>query len=195
MELALPADIFIGKEIQLLQQNAAFGFDIHWVRIPELKCSVLFTAGLSQVDQAVKEGFESFKKIELYFCLPEYMEVNASHWSVYWLNRIAEVPAKFDTWFGVGDTIPAGNPPEIIFEPFEANHFMLTPPILMDGFFKHDQIQKKGIHFMAIVPISQDELDYKLRNSWSVLLKRIQKKRYTEKVDNFRTSVCRKRWF
>jgi hypothetical protein len=195
MEFELPSVIFNDKEIQLVKQNADFGFDIHHVKVPELKCSVLFTAGLSQTEQRVKEGFEDFRKIELYFCLPDYMEVNGDHWSVYWLNRIAEVPAKFDTWFGMGDTVPAGNPPEVIFEPFEANHFMLTPPMLMNDFFNHDQIQQKGIQFMAIVPISQDELDYKLRNSWSVLLKRLQKKRFTEKVDNFRTSVCRKRWF
>lgn len=195
MQLNIPAAIFPESEAQLLSTNSTFEFKIYHVTIPSLKCSVLFTAGMSQKEQSVKEGFEQFKRIELYICLPEYMEVDAAHWSVYWLNRLAEVPGKFNTWFGPGDTIPAGNPPEKIFEPFPANHFMLVPPNLLASFFQHERIQKEGIQFLGVVPIAQEELDYKLRNSWSVLLKRMQKKRLTEKADNFRSSVCRKRWF
>jgi len=45
------------------------------------------------------------------------------------------------------------------------------------------------------LPICQKELNYKLKNSWSVLLKKLQEKGISEMVDEFRTSVRHKRFF
>ena len=183
------------ETIRTLVQNKDYGFDIKVMKNPDLKCTIVFTDGLSERNQAVKEGFEKFQKIELYFCLPHYAEVDKNHWSVHWINRIAEVPQRFETWFGPGDTVPAGNPPENIFGPFAANHFMIVEPIHLQTFFKQDVFANEGVEFLGLLPICQKELNYKLKNSWSVLLKKLQEKGISEMVDEFRTSVRHKRFF
>lgn len=175
--------------------NEEYNFSICSYSSSSSKTKLVFTDGLSSNEQQVKIGFEKYRKIELYFCLPDYIEIDKNHWSVQWLIRIAQVPQKFDTWFGAGDTIPAGNPPEELFDRFPANHFMLVEPMVLKSFFDQESFVKSGIMFLGLLPIEQKELDYKLRNSWTVLLKKLENKGITEKVDEFRSSVCRKRFF
>ncbi|NOQ70959.1 MAG: hypothetical protein GQ574_03095 [Crocinitomix sp.] len=182
------------SEISTLRTNQQYGFNIHWVHLPEYNCHFLFTEGLSNNIQNVKEGFESFKKIELYFCLPDYWKLDTDKWPIEWLEKLACLPQKNNTWFGPGDTIPAGNPPMYLSDRFEANHFMLVEPIRLAPFFENKIWEVLDIRFLGIVPISQGELDYKIRNSATVLTRRLKKANHSEKVDMFRTSVCRKRF-
>ncbi len=181
-------------EISTLHENIQYGFQIKWVHLPEWGCRLMFTEGLSSKIQEVKEGFEPFKKIELYFCLPDFWNIEVENWPIEWLDRLACVPQKNDTWFGPGDTIPAGNPPEELSDRFKANHFMLIEPITLGSFFENENWQALDIRFLGVVPISQDELDYKIRNSATVLTEKLKKANHTEKVDLFRTSVCRRRF-
>jgi hypothetical protein len=180
-------------EVSTLSENQEFDFKICSVNLPEYKCQLLFTEGLSNNIQEVKEGFEPFKKIELYFCLPDYWKLDVEYWPLEWLETLACLPQKNNTWFGPGDTIPAGNPPGNLSDRFEANHFMLTEPILLGYFFENELWKASGISFLGVVPIAQNELNYKIRNSATVLTQRLKKANHTEKVDLFRTSVCRKR--
>lgn len=181
-------------EVTNLLENQKYGFQVKGVNLPEYGCQFLFTEGLSFTIQEVKEGFEPFKKIELYFCLPDFWDLNVDKWPIHWIERLACIPQKNNTWFGPGDTIPAGNPPEYLSDRFEANHFMLVEPITLGFFFKNEEWTNLGIKFLGIVPISQYELDYKIRNSATVLTEKLKKANYSEKVDLFRTSVCRKRF-
>lgn len=181
-------------KIVTLRENQAYGFKICRAHLPEYSCQFLFTEGLSKNIQDVKEGFEPFKKIELYFCLPDFWKLDNEPWPIDWLEKLACIPQKNKTWFGPGDTIPAGNPPEYLSDRFEANHFMLTEPITLGYFFENELWASSGVRFLGVVLISQDELDYKIRNSATILTQRLQNSNHTEKVDLFRTSVCRKRF-
>lgn len=181
------------SEVEFIQHNEQYGFDIKLIPLKEAKCQILFTEGVSDFEQKVKEGYEEFQRIELYFCLPDYWKINEQNWPVKWLNLLAQVPQKNNTWFGPGDTIPAGNPPEILSDRFPANHFMLSESIQLAE--EMEAIQKEmEVQFLAVIPICQKEIDYKLANSATVLLARLKHKGFSEKVDMFRTSVCRKRF-
>jgi hypothetical protein len=53
----------------------------------------------------------------------------------------------------------------------------------------------EGIQFLGVMPICQEELAYKLRNSHTILRQKLIKKNHTEQVDMFRTAVSKKRIF
>ena len=180
--------------IDTMQENFNYGFSIKVAKDPSWNYYIVFTDGLSNTEQDVPPKYEAFKKLELYFCLPDYWELNNDTWPIDWLEKLAEIPQKNNTWFGPGDTIPAGNPPKALSDRFPANHFMLVEPLKVKDVVEDPIFKTAGIQFMGIIPILQEELDYKIRNSATVLMARLVKNNYTELVDLFRQAVCRKRF-
>ena len=180
--------------IDTMQENFNYGFSIKVAKDPSWNYYIVFTDGLSNTEQDVPPKYEAFKKLELYFCLPDYWELNNDTWPIDWLEKLAEIPQKNNTWFGPGDTIPAGNPPKALSDRFPANNFMLVEPLKVKDVVEDPIFKTAGIQFMGIIPISQEELDYKIRNSATVLMARLVKNNYTELVDLFRQAVCRKRF-
>jgi Suppressor of fused protein (SUFU) len=176
-----------------VKTNAEFNFKIYQCFPKEGGYQLLITDGLSNNLQDVNEDNDDLKHIELYMYLPDYWKLDTMTWPLNWLNRIAELPQKNTTWFGNGDTIPAGNPPEEIDETLKANHFILSRPILLDGILSGGGWKEKHFQMLAVIPIFQREIDYKLRNSHSMLFKKFEKKKITEKLDLYRQSCCRKR--
>ena len=180
--------------IDTMQENFNYGFSIKVAKDPSWNYYIVFTDGLSNTEQDVPPKYEAFKKLELYFCLPDYWELNNDTWPIDWLEKLAEIPQKNNTWFGPGDTIPAGNPPKALSDRFPANHFMLVEPLKVKDVVEDPIFKTAGIQFMGIIPILQEELDYKIRNSATVLMARLVKNNYTEQVDLFRQAVCLKRF-
>ena len=180
--------------IDTMQENFNYGFSIKVAKDPSWNYYIVFTDGLSNTEQDVPPKYEAFKKLELYFCIPDYWELNNDTWPIDWLEKLAEIPQKNNTWFGPGDTIPAGNPPKALSDRFPANHFMLVEPLKVKDVVEDPIFKTAGIQFMGIIPILQEELDYKIRNSATVLMARLVKNNYTEQVDLFRQAVCRKRF-
>ena len=180
--------------IDTMQENFNYGFSIKVAKDPSWNYYIVFTDGLSNTEQDVPPKYEAFKKLELYFCLPDYWELNNDTWPIDWLEKLVEIPQKNNTWFGPGDTIPAGNPPKALSDRFPANHFMLVEPLKVKDVVEDPIFKTARIQFMGIIPILQEELDYKIRNSATVLMARLVKNNYTEQVDLFRQAVCRKRF-
>lgn len=179
------------SEIKVWSVNEDYGFEICSIKSEQNKFLLVFTRGSSNTPQRVNEEHQDLAQIELYFCLPEYFNLETEAWPIKWLEKIAAIPQKNSTWLGIGDSIPAGNPPEALSEQFACNHFIIREPKWMSQFLK----QPSGIKFLAVFPIFQEELDFKLRNSHTVLFKKLENKEVTEMVDIYRTSVCRKRLF
>jgi hypothetical protein len=191
--------IFRGTEIVKIQENTAHDFTINWIKATKKRpYHIIFTSGLSQKEQAVNVKCEEYKHIELYFCLPDYWKVDDRspeyNWPIHWLNRIAEVPQKKNSWFGPGDTLPAGAPPKNISSMMEENHFILAEPMKIEQLTELELNDKK-VRFLSIIPIYQKEFDYKLRNSAKVLIAKYQHKNYNELIDNYRESVIGKMSF
>ncbi|MCG8576601.1 MAG: suppressor of fused domain protein [Flavobacteriales bacterium] len=190
MAKAFLSTVFPQAEISLLFENSDFDFGIYHLVSGEHQ--LIFTDGMSIYEQKPSENQKDYNKVELYCLLPTYIDPTKVKWPVHWLNRIAQVPQKNKTWFGPGDTIPAGNPPQNIVGGFEANHFILSKPFKLSEELD-SSYDKADFKFLAIIPIFEPELDYKFRNSGTALLNRLAKKGYSEEIDTYRSTVCRKR--
>ena len=175
---------------ELCQKNEKYNFSIY--KIKQKNYQIVFTAGLSNYQQAADIASNSLSNIELYFCLPEYWDIEKNNWPIHWLNRIAQVPQKNKTSFGIGDTLPAGNPPNPLDEKFLAEYFVLLEPMLL-----HDELvtqHSENFKWLAVVPIFKKEFDFKLQNSTTALLKKFEVQNVTEMVDTFRLPVGRKKF-
>lgn len=180
----------ISSDPEIIQVNEKFGFRILLYKPEQANYQLLVTDGLRKTAQEVNSDNEDLKHIELYFCLPEYWNIENAEWPVYWLNRIAEVPQKFKTWFGHGDTLPAGKPAEEVADNFAANHFMLSRPIHL----KEVLTQNESQAFLGIIPLFQKEMDYKLKNSHTLLLNKFESKNINERLDIYRENTCKKKF-
>ena len=178
---------------QLVKTNEEYGFEIYHLSKKDLPYQLLFTAGMSKNIQIVDKANEGLERIELYFALPPFWNMSTFSWPILWLNKIAQLPQKNKTWFGYGDTIPAGNPPEYLHDACDMNHFIISPPNYFHQEFSKDDFSEANFKMLAVMTLFQTEVDFKLRNSHTILFKKLKKKAINEILDTYRTSVCRKR--
>jgi len=182
------------SDITTVHENAAYGFTLKLLSSKARKFNLLYTEGLSQKEQPVDEKNQQLKRLELYFLLPDYWDLSKKKWPVDWLNRIAQVPQKNKTWFGTGDTLPAGNPPEYVDPQLKCSYFILSEPILLGHELRGDQWHDANFSMLAVIPIFKREFDYKSQNSSKALLQIFKEKGVTEMIDTYRDPVARKRF-
>lgn len=185
--------IYSFDSAKIVSSNEEYHFNILHIQAENQNFQLLVTEGLSSYNQNTEEEANIPSRIELYFCLPDYWNIEQMDWPVQWLNRIAQVPQKYSSSFGHGDTIPAGNPPEELDDKLKTNHFILSHPNLLDASLTGKKWEDMDFQMLAVFPIFQTEVDFKLRNSATILFKKLAKKQITEKIDQYRNSVCRKR--
>ncbi|WP_027419769.1 suppressor of fused domain protein [Crocinitomix catalasitica] len=176
-------------EFEVIRENPTYNFIIKSARLD--KNYIIFTEGLSKFDQPVNDQKALYKHIELYFLLPDYIQPTQDHWPVNWLDILAEIPSKKNTWFGPGDTIPAGQPPKSLSTYFDANTFMLVDPIAINYLF--EDTEEMSFKALGILPLFDTEIAYKLKNSATLLMRKLLKANVSELVDTYRTPVCRKK--
>jgi len=174
------------KNFEFLLSNDIYNFSIHKVEFNNSDITLIVTSGLKNFNQPVDEKNEAYKNIELCFCLPEYWDLKKKSWPIEWMNKLAEIPQKKNTWFGIGDTIPAGNPPVEIDPTFKADHFILSPPMLLADASFNMKNDSEEFKWLTIIPIFKKELDFKLQNSHRVLFQKFETKNVTELVDIYR---------
>ena len=176
--------------------KACEGFDIVSVKHQSFKeCLVLFTSGLSKVNQEVIAGSEAYTNIELFFCLPEYWSLENSPWPLDYLKRLGDYVVAKKSWLGNGHTMPTGNPPESLEEHFKAKAFILMRPDYLKHFFGDDFISKNGFVPLAVVPIFPQELAVKIRTSHTLIFEKFEAKGVDERIDTYRKSALRKKFF
>lgn len=182
------------KSSTLLRENKKYAFSIHHV-VTEGDHHLLITDGLRLIKQDVNEVNQDLQHIELYMLLPVYWNLKDQSWPVEWLNKIGQIPKKNNTWFGSGDTIPAGNPPEALDEKLSANHFILSKPISLDGVLTGSKWKESDFQLLAVIPIFQNEVDYKLKNSHTMLFNRFHQAGVSEMIDLYRSTTYKRRFF
>lgn len=188
--------IFNVESTTELTVNTEYGFSINWIKPTKKNPNhIIFTSGLSDSEQLGAEKYPELAYIELYICLPEYWNIEDlttdSQWPINWLNRIAELPKKNKTWFGPGDTIPAGNPVKALAPKFDQNHFILAEPIKFKEELKVINCESKDVSFLSLIPIFEAEMLHKTKNSAKVLLSKYTHNNLTEEIDEYRTSIIK----
>ena len=161
--------------------------------------SYLMTKGLSDFEMKVHEKHLGEEFNELYFLLPSYWDLEdlqneKFNWVFPWLNRLHTFVIEKNTWFGHGHTIPCGNPFEALSSSMRQNHFMLTRPIEANLDLKKVETQEKNIGFLGIIPIFEDEMDFKQGKGTAKLMDKLRVSGITEKLDDFRVTSLKKKW-
>ena len=163
------------------------------------KVQVLMTNGLSDYQMPVpeKEAGKEFR--ELYFCLPNYWDIDdmdnpRMNWVFPWIQRLSQYVIEKETWFGNGHTMPCGKEKQQLSPTMKQDHFMLLEPALLETELAPLNVDGKTIHFLAIIPIFEAELNYKLSKGTKKFSQKFFRAGNNEKLDDFRVSVIRHRW-
>ena len=191
--------------------------DVHVVDpSPERNCYTLVTSGMSDAPMTVPEGAEGLNYAELVLQLPATWpldrigvaagkkaadelaeaELERWYWPVRWLKTLARLPHEYDTWLGVGHTVPTADPPE----PYADNtrlRCMLVLPAMNepDAFGELEAGPDKTIHFYSLVAIYPEEMDLKLKKGTDALIELFDKHKVDVVVDPQRPNVAaRKKW-
>ncbi|HLT56370.1 MAG TPA: suppressor of fused domain protein, partial [Bacillota bacterium] len=175
--------------------------DIYHVKPAENRnYHTLITSGMSALPMTPPEKFKECKYAELYICLPadwdlsdEGMRDGKNYWPIRCLKALARFPHEYKTWLWPGHSVPSGNPPTPFAENVGFCGIMLLPPIAMDPGFRELQInEEKTINFIAVIPLYEEEMNYKIKHGWRKLADRFDKYQINEIVDINRRNVCKR---
>ena len=160
---------------------------------------LIMTDGLSTYEQPVPEKYSTLKHVELYFCLPSYWDIEDKdnpnmNWVQPWIQKLAKHLMEKKTWYGVGHTFPNGNPVEAISPTMKQKYFLLNTPTYLAEELTPLIVEDKTIEFLSIVPIFEDELDYKMGKGTYKLQKKFLDKNITELLDDYRMSTLKNKW-
>lgn len=159
--------------------------------------TVVVTNGLSNYHMSVPEKEAGRERCELYFCLPSYWDWEkvdhpGLNWPFQWIQRLAKHLTNNGTWYGAGHTFPCGA--DGLSETMKQSYFMLANPILLEEELAPIPDPEGNIHFLAIIPLFKKEFEYKQSHGTVKLLSKMNLQGVTEKLDDFRGSVLKRRW-
>lgn len=179
--------------------------DIHWVAPSEGRpWNTLVTSGMSDRPMHCPPGAEQFAYAELLVCLPaewnldeETLGDEKNYWPMRGLKSLARFPHEYETWLFEGHTIPNGDPADPLCDGLGFIGWMLYWPITIDTEFLTLEVSPdKTIHFLAIYPLFQGEMDLKLKKGAEGLLERFEKNGVSEIIDIGRKDTSKKKgWF
>jgi hypothetical protein len=183
--------------------------DVHLVEpSPMRQYFTLITSGMSDRPMRHPDGFEEFKYAELMMSLPADWPVHVEgfwegkfekekfYWPVRWLKELARFPHEYQTWLWASHTVPNGDPPQAYASNTKLCCALLMNPVLVPDEFHHlDMGAGKVIHFLSMLPIYKEEMDYKLKQGLDPLLERLENAQVTELLNIKRKNVCKKGLF
>jgi len=163
------------------------------------------TCGMSDLPMAVPAGFPNPSgraRAELTISLPAnwfdgfgtadptMLDRGGRWWPIGLLKYAALVPCVYKTWLWVGHTMALAEPPQ----PFDANTqfcaFMTWPPLRWpEQAISMVAQDRQTINFLAVFPLYQDELDFKLNADHEVFLDLLKAARISELLDPYRSSI------
>ncbi|AEA43602.1 suppressor of fused domain protein [Fluviicola taffensis] len=160
----------------------------------EVPVTVLMTASLSTYQMPVLEQWVGREFNEIYFCLPTYWDFENytnpnSSWIYEWIYKLERFVRDKNTWFGPGHTIPTANPEVPISLLMKQEYFIFLDPILLQKELAPITIQEKTIHFLSVVPIFGDELDFKMGKGTQKFIRKFIQRKNDEKLDDYRHSI------
>lgn len=163
------------------------------------RTKVLVTNGLSEYLMPVPEKLAENEYNEIYFCLPSYWDVKDSenpnmNWVFEWIQRIAKYVVEKKTWLGNGHTMPCGSEMKSLSPTMLENHFFFSNPVLLENELLPIEIAGKRIHFLAIIPIFGEEMDYKQGKGTFKFQQKLRTHGVTEKLDDYRGSTLKSKW-
>ena len=176
--------------------------DIHLdvILIPETEeCPYkkLVTMGAGAYKMKVPKEFKKYnlERAEYVIYLPADWDIQSSDEKDYWpirlLKGMARLPIYCDSWLAYGHTIQANEDGSPYADNTKFNNSILCDALGQDGEFMHLKMSSgKEICFYQIVPIYQEELDYKFNNSADDLFTRMAENKLFPMIDVNRENVA-----
>lgn len=162
----------------------------------------LITSGMSDRPMHAPAKFPDLQYAELMLCLPPSWKLDQqsfkddrNYWPIRMLKVLARFPHEYQTWLWASHTVPTGDPPT----PFAENTdlccaLLLIPALFEESFQTLKLSKKKTIHFLSVVPLYREEMDFKLKKGLDPLIDRLDSAGVTELLDIQRKNVCKKRF-
>jgi hypothetical protein len=175
--------------------------DVHIVAPTEERNYVtLVTSGMSDRPMTVPPEATELAHAELMLCLPpdwpmdqEDFKNESHYWPVRLLKFLARIPHEYETWLGPGHTVPNGDPAEPLADGIGFIGAVVAPQQLApEGFDTLDAGDGKVINFYAVLPLYQEEMEFKLKKGAEALFERLAGNEVTELVDVHRKSVAKR---
>lgn len=175
--------------------------DIHHVKPDEYrKYHTLVTSGMSDLPMKVPAEFDDVKHTELLVFLPESWEVSEEafeieswYWPVKLLKYLARFPHKYNTWLGLGHTIPNGDPAQPFADNTALSGLLILPPVnVPESFLQLNIDAQKTIHFYCLIPLYQEEMELKLKKGTNELLKKLSKNGVSDLISIDRKNTGKK---
>jgi hypothetical protein len=162
----------------------------------------LITSGMSDLLMSVPPEVDVPRYVELMITLPgdwkldeESLKNEAWYWPMRLIKILALFPHKHGTWLGWGHTIPNGDPPKPYAHNTKLCGALIWPPVSSpDGFRTLTINSLKVIHFFAVVPLYEEEMNLKLRSGMKALLKKLGEAKISDIVNISRPNVAGKRF-
>ena len=141
--------------------------------------------------------------IQLWSTLPEEWEISDQafedetwYWPIRQLKMLARLPHEYETWLGMGHTVPNGDPAEVYAVSTDfCCALIMIPALTPDEFDELPLEDGNTIHFYSIVPLYQEEMDFKLNKGLDALIDRFDKAGVTDFIDVDRPNTCRRKRF
>lgn len=164
----------------------------------QIPVTILMTNGFSNYEMPVSGKWKGREHAELFFCLPTYWDLDDFanpnfNWVYEWLFKLEHFAKEKQTWFGPGHTIPCGNPPAPLSANMKQEYLIFLDPLFMQDSLQPIVVDDKTVHFLSIVPIFGDELDYKMGKGTHKMIKKFIARKVDERLDDYRPSVLRSR--
>ncbi len=180
--------------------------DIHWVKPTAGRpWHTLVTSGMSDHPMTVPDVCSEFQYAELSVKLPANWKVSQkafksekNYWPVRLMKTLARLPHEFETWLGIGHTVPNGDPAEPYADNTTFSCALLLPPdpdTTAEGFHCLKRNDGQKIWFYSVVPLYERETNFKLAKGLEKLLQRFSSNGIGDVIDVNRPDICRKKFF
>lgn len=176
--------------------------DVHFVlATPERPWHTLVTSGMSDLPMNPPADCSDQKFAELMISLPgnwpldnESLKDPIWFWPIAFIKLLARLPHEYGSWLWHGHTVPNGDPPE----PFGSNTtlcggMLVYSPTVPDEFLNL-AIGDKNVEIFAVLPLYEQEMNYKIKNGSDLLLQRLADAQISDIVDLTRRNVSRRRF-
>ena len=116
------------------------------------------------------------------------------YWPMRTLKFVARLPHLHDTWIGLGHTIPNGHPAEPYVDGTKLCCVMAGPPLRFGEELWECQLAPgKTVHLYALVPLYEDEMQFKLEHGSDALFEKLDERQVDELFELQRRSVLANR--
>ena len=158
---------------------------------------ILLSCGMSALPMKIPDDIESSDRVEIMILLPkewnleyESFSDEKNYWPIRIMKEIMIAPHKYESWFGFGHTF-AHDDNEEFAEGIGFNSIMLASSMELSEEFTQIVIENsKVIDIYTLIPLYNEELEFKKKNGANALLERFDNFGIEEIVKVGRKNVC-----